>query len=376
MRRTLRPRRLLPVWLLLLAACDGGAAESVARPEEMRLHIIRGRAMQVQVREPGASPDDPGLSADPVTVQVSLAASGEGGILGATGVSRRPRLPPVEVRWRTLHPFCQVQHAVTPILRGDTVSNHYLRPTLAEPCQLVAEGVAGGRVFDADTAAVSFAPGRVAHFEVLPANGLFVPRTASIRELMRTPEDAYGNPVSVFTPRGRLSGGGVGLVLTADTLLRATQETTGATLTITVDTVTRQLGLSAITDLSVWRWRISWSCRGLQLPGGAYTDSAHHRLDEGRATYGSGGSEGIIVSFSGTLASRVWNRGEPARETVVPGAVRAALQRPFALDWSTGQSSAALSEGYLGGTLCDAPSGAAWARTDPLRVDRLGRVGS
>jgi hypothetical protein len=371
-----RTRRLL-VPLLLLSACDGGGVERVARPEELQIRIIRGRAMQAQVRDPGASPDDPGLSADPVTVRVSLAASGDGGIGGATATSRRPRLPPVEVRWRTTHPFCQVKHAVTPILHGDTVSNHYLRPTLAEPCQLIAEGVAGGRIFDADTAAVSFAPGRVAHFEVLPANGLFVPRTASIRELMRTPEDAHGNPVSVFTPRGRLSGGGVGLVLTADTLLRATQETTGATLTITVDTVTRQLGLSAIADLSVSRWRISWSCRGLQLSGGAYSDSAHYRLDEARATYGSGGSEGIIVSFSGTLASRVWNRGEPVRETVVPGAVRAALQRPFALEWSPGQTSATLSEGfYLGGTLCDAPPGAAWAHTDPLRVDRLARVGS
>ncbi|HEX2077826.1 MAG TPA: hypothetical protein VHG08_08960 [Longimicrobium sp.] len=371
MRRT---RRRLVVPLLLLAACEGGGeAVEIASPHDLRIEIVSGKGMRSMVRDPAAPASDPNLTPEPVTVRVSVAGqrnrlAGAGG----TGPALEVRLPAVEIHWRTLDShWCQPWQATTPVVHGDTASNFYRRPTLAGDCRLVAEGVVNGQVFDADTAIATFTPGPVVSANVPERNGFWLPWLVPARLLVLGARDAYGNQVSDFTVSATLLRGGPAISVSGDTL-RASQEATGAVSLRIGGTVTREVELWVTFNVASRRWRLTWQCHGLALPGGAHVDSVHYRLDDSRAAYGAYLAPGLYVGFQGILTTRTWTRGEPMRETVVPGSAAYAVQRPFLLEWPNGQTAFTTAFGYEGGTLCEAPPGSAWARTPPVRVERLG----
>ena len=370
MRRT----RPLIIPLLLLSACDGGGkAVEIASPYDLRISIVEGKGIRSTVRDPAAPAGDPNLTSEPVTVQVSVA--GQQNRLpgaGSTGPAAEVRLPAVEIHWRTLDSrWCQPWQAVTPVVRGDTASNFYRRPTRSGDCRLVAEGVVNGHVFDADTAIATFLPGPVASVVVPPRNGFFVSSVVPVRLLAGPAHDAYGNLVDDFTVSATLLRGGPAISLAGDSVLRSLQEATGA-VSLRIGTITREVELWVMPNLATRRWRLTWECYDAALAGGARSDSVHYRLDEARAGNGSFLAPGLYVGFVGTLTTRTWTRGEPVRQTVVPATSLSAVQRPFTLEWPNGQTALTTAAGYQGGTLCEPPPGSAWARTSPVRVERLG----
>jgi hypothetical protein len=374
--RRIRRRLLVPI--LLLAACDGGGEEvEIARPSDLRIEIVQGNGMRSMVRDPAAPASDPNLTAEPVTVRVSVAGRQNGlAGTGGTGPALEVRLPAVEIHWRTPDSrWCQPWQATTPVVHGDTVSNFYRRPTLMGDCRLVAEGVVNGQVFDADTAIATFTPGPVARMQVAPRNGFHLPWRLPARDLVGRAEDAYGNVVRDYPMTVTLLRGGPAISISEDSILRSSQEATGA-VTLKVGQLSHEVELWVLPNLAARRWRLSWQCHGLALPGGAHVDSVHYRMDESVAGNGAFLAPGLYVGFQGTLTTRTWTRGEPVRQTVVPGATVSAVQRPFLLEWPTLQTAFTTAFGYEGGTLCEAPPGSAWARTPPVRVERLGLVGA
>lgn len=368
MRRTRRPRRRLPLLLLPLLsalACDGGDATPVARPHELRLAIVHGKGMRDTVR----SSKDPVdlLQADSVVVQVS--ARLDAGSSSATGPGKA-RIPPVEVVWRTLEPWCRVEKAVTPLGSGNTAANRLHMPTVAGDCHLVAEGVVNGFVFASDTTVAGFAPGPIASFEVSPLVVVTVPVPSNIRGWAGDVRDEHGNAI--------LGPAGVTVALTQappaitadDTLVRATAEGV-AQATVRGGTATRQTRILAVRSL-VGDWRLSWTCYDAALPGGAHADSARFVMDPAQAGVAGVNLRGVAVRFLGTLTTRTWVRGEPLRETAVPNTTRFAAQWAGSLEWAPGQVSAATSTGYAGGSLCEpGPQGSTWARSSPVVVERL-----
>lgn len=367
MRRT-HPFRPLAATLVLLAACsDGGAPARMAEPEELRIQVVQGRAIRATVRDPATPASDPGLLDSAVVVRITAVPfEGRGDITGTS--SRKLRIPDVEVRWRTLEPYCRVDAATTPVT-GDSAVNRYRRPTTAGPCRLMAEGVAGGRVFGADTAVAGFEAGPVVSFSASPRNAFLLVWPLRAFELVDDPRDHWGNAAESFTVTARLREAGV-LTLSGDTL-RARGEGTGQ-VTLSIGSVSRDTELWALNPLSAPRvWRLSWACYGGTLPDGTAADSAHFRVDSALATYGRFSAPGLYLSFTGPLTTRVWPRGAPARQTLRPGYVLAGVQRPHQLMWGPGQVSEATARGYEGGSACQAADGGTWTRGGPMRVDRL-----
>lgn len=369
MRRTRRFRRRLSLLLLpLLFACDGGDAAPVAQPHELRLTIVHGKGMRDTVR----SSKDPAdlLQEDSVVVQVwaQLDAGGS-----ATGPGAAARIPPVEVVWRTLEPWCRAERSTTPLERGNTASNRLHLPTVAGDCRLVAEGVVNGFVFGSDTTVAGFAPGPIATFDVEPLASVFVAIPRNVLTMVRDLRDEHGN--AIF---GRpdvtlaLMQGPPTITIVEDTLIRATAEGM-AEVTVRGGTTTRTAPVMALRELA-GDWRLSWSCYDAPLADGAHADSARYLMDLAEADYGGSSGSGRVVRFIGTLTTRIWVRGEPVRESSVPNTLRFAAQRPAVLEWAPGQASAPTATGYAGGSLCEpGPQGSTWARSSPVIADFLGR---
>lgn len=366
MRRT-RPRLLLSFLLpLLAAACDdGGGAAPLAQPHELRLEIVRGKGMRDTVRA-SSEPADL-LQADSVVVRVFAVLDADA---GSTGPARDARIPPVEVAWRTLDPWCQPEHTNTPLGRGGTAANRLRVPTVAGDCRLVAEGVVNGFVFGADTAVSGFAPGPLASFAVAPLIAVLIPDPLDIRAVTGNARDEHGNLVSGSLPVKVTLTSGQPALTADDTLISASSEAAG-TVTVRGGTASANADVWALQDLR-GDWRLSWACYDADLAGGAHVDSAHYVMNPAEAAYGGVMSRGVAVRFVGTLAARTWVRGEPVRETAVPFTLRFALQRVGALEWPSGQTARPTATGYAGGSLCEpAPGGGAWARAAPVRVDPL-----
>lgn len=370
MRRTRRSRRSIPILLvplLLAAGCADGGAAPVAQPHELRLTIVHGKGIRDTVRA-SAQPADL-LQDDSVVVRVS-AQLDAGGEASATGPARAARIPPVQVVWRTLDPWCQAEHSSTVPGRGNTASNRLRMPTVAGDCRLVAEGVVNGFVFAADTAVAGFAPGPVASFFVRPLVGVILPFPRDIRSAVSNLRDEHGNRIAGWP--------GITMALTSappsitadDTLIRASAEGV-AKGTVRSGTVSHPIEIWAVQDIR-GDWRLSWACHDAPLAGGAHADSAQYRMERAEAAYGSMTARGPAVRFIGTLTTRMWVRGEPVRESSVPYTLRFAAQRPGALEWAPGELSAATPTGYAGGSLCEpGPGGSSWTRSSPVRADRL-----
>ncbi|HEX5869719.1 MAG TPA: hypothetical protein VFY65_04870, partial [Longimicrobium sp.] len=355
--RCLRARNPILLLLLALAACDGGESAGIARPEQMELTIVSGRGMVLTVRDPALPADDPGHS-DPVVARVSLALEAtEKGEVDATGPGRL-RLPPVEIHWRMLEPWCTAAHDVTPV-HGDTASNFYIRPTRTVTCNLVAEGVAEGRVFDADTAAVIFNAGPAVDFQPAGLVLLVVYGDFPFRALPRGPLDFYGNPVR-GTPAytATLVTGPPVITVQDDTLLVAGGDEGSGNVRVTVGARTADIPVWVIRPMETHQWSMSWRCYGMELPDGAYADSAYYRYDTDRIQTGSFSEQGLHVGMRGTLWTRTWVRGEGMRETFDVTS-RYVSQRPNEMVWHNGERAAAtgVSLRYDGGNLCDAPPG-------------------
>jgi hypothetical protein len=369
MRRTPRPRSASLVLALLLAACgDGGEGDTIARPHELRLDVIEGRGMRDTVRGPNESAES---VSRPIVVQVSTALNAAAQVLpGATGPSLAVQIPPVEVRWRTLEPWCQAVHATTTIAAGDTTSNQLRIPTLADNCHLVAEGVADGIVFDADTAVVGFSAGAIVSFAMSARIAFIQSLGMDVRGMVSDARDAYGNIVDVIEPTTVITAGAPRFTST-DTLVRASSEGVGE-MRVTVGTATRTATLWALRDLRD-DWRLSWACYDAPLPGGAHADSARYTLENAEATYGSITGRGWGVQFTGILRTRLWLRGQPVQETALPSTSRFAAQQPGMVEWFPGQTAAWTGAGYAGGSLCESSpvQGAAWTRSAPVLAEKL-----
>lgn len=367
MRRTRRSRRRLPLLLLpLLLACDGGDAAPVAQPHELRLTIVHGAGMRDTVR----SSKDPAdlLQEDSVVVRVS--AQLDAGASSATGPDAAARIPPVEIVWRTLEPWCRAERATTPVGQGNTASNRLHVPTVAGDCHLVAEGVVNGFVFASDTTVAGFAPGPIATFDVQSPVSVFIGVPRNVLTTVSDVRDEHGN-IILGRPDVRFASvqGPPTITIAEDTLIRATGEGLAA-VTVRGGTTTRTTQVMAL-GYAGGRWRLSWACHDAALPGGAHADSAHYAIDPAEAAYGSMTGRGVAVRFIGTLTTRMWVRDEPVRESSVPNSLRFAAQRVGALEWAPGQVSAATATGYAGGSLCEpGPQGGSWARSSPVIADR------
>ena len=369
MHRTRRilPHALLPLLLLPVAACDDGESRPLARPDQLKVTIIRGVGMHVPVRDPATPEGDPGLAPEPVIARVAVALDAEEEQeLGITGPGMR--VPPVEIRWHTIEShFCKAEHAVTPV-QGDTAVNHFVRPTRSGVCRLVAEGVIDGRVFAVDTAVASFHPGPAVRFRPTPILAIALQVKVPIPDLLNAPEDAWGNAVTSRPPWTAEVTAGPPAIIRVDTMLVATREGTG-NLRLTVGPDARNIALWSLRTLSTHWWTLGWTCYDLQLPGGAHVDSAHFRMDSVRAYYGALSARGVNATLEGGMRRRMWVRGEPPRDAVFPVS-RHVAQRPGVVMWDNGQVSAAdgpMALRYDGGNLCEAPpEGGAWARHAPV----------
>ena len=366
MRRTRRSRRRLPLLLFpLLFACDGSGAAPIAQPHELRLTIVHGKGMRDTVR----SSKDPAdlLQADSVVVQVS--AQLDAGGSSATGPGDA-RIPPVEIVWRTLEPWCRAERAGTPVGRGNTASNRIYVPTVAGDCHLVAEGVVDGFVFASDTTVAGFAPGPIASFSVPPLVPVIMPFPTNIRFWAGDTQDEHGNAIYEF-PDVKLALTAAPATITAnDTLIHATGEGV-ASATVRGGAATRETRILALRNVK-GDWRLSWTCYDAPLAGGAHADSARFLMERAEAEYAAISARGPTVRFFGTLGTRMWVRGEPVRESSVPFTLRSAAQWAGWLEWAPGQRSTTTPTGYAGGSLCEpGPQGSTWARSSPVVADRL-----
>lgn len=369
MRCTRRSRRRLPLLLLpLLFACDGGDAAPVAQPHELRLTIVHGKGLRDTVR----SSKDPAdlLQADSVIVQVSAQLDAGG---SATGPGAAARIPPVEIVWRTLEPWCRAEHATTPVGRGNTASNRLYMPTVAGDCRLVAEGVVNGFVFGSDTTVAGFSPGPIASFDLQSLVAVFAGVPRNVLTTVSNVSDEHGNDIlSRPDVRFSLIQGPSTIAIAEDTLIRATAEGL-ATVTVEGGTATRTTQVMALRDVS-GDWRLSWACYDAPLAGGAHADSARYLMDLAEARYGATSGRGPVMRFIGTLGTRMWVRGEPVRESSVPFTLRFAAQRPGLLEWAPGQVSTPTATGFAGGSLCEpGPEGSTWARSAPVIATFLGK---
>jgi hypothetical protein len=369
MRRTRRFRRPLPLLLLpLLSACDGGDAAPVAQPHELRLTIVHGSGIRDTVR----SSKDPAdlLQEDSVIVQVSAQLDAGG---SATGPGAAARIPPVEVVWRTLEPWCRAERSTTPLGRGNTASNRLYVPIVAADCHLVAEGVVNGFVFGSDTTVAGFAPGPIASFDLQSIVTVFLAFPRNVLTTVGNLKDEHGN-IILARPDVTFAQiqGPPTITIAEDTLIRATAEGL-ATVTVRGGTATRTAQVMALRELT-GDWRLSWACYDAPLPGGAHADSARYLIDLAEARYGGSSGRGPVVRFIGTLTTRMWMRGEPVRESSVPHTLRFAAQRPGVLEWAPGQVATPTATGFAGGSLCEpGPEGSAWAGSSPVIAHFLGR---
>lgn len=370
MRRT--PRLLLLSLLLSLAACEREEKAMAASVEDLRVQIIRGVGMRTVVRDPGAPATDDQLAPEPVTVRVVVSPDAEGEAAGdVTGPATRWRLPDVEVQWRTLEPWCSALLASTPV-RGDTASNFHRRPTRSGTCHLVAQGVAGGRVFGADTAVLGVGPGTIVSFAPPPVVVWLYTVDQPVPWLIVRPRDAYGNEVlerAEYT--ATLTGGAPHISIRGDTLLHADQEAAGS-IRMSAGTATRDIVLWALREPETHWWTLSWRCYDLALPGGGRADSAYFRMDSAVAEKGAVSNRGANVAFMGGLRRWLWMPGEPVRESAIEVTRYAAL-RPQAIIWHNEQTGAGTPHAtrYEGGNLCEPPpEGGTWARFAPAQLVR------
>lgn len=368
MRRT-RPRSLLLFLVpLMAAACDEGGDAPLARPHELRMEIVRGKGIRDTVRA-SSQPADL-LQDDSVVVRVFAVLDADAGA-GVTGPDREARIPPVELAWRTLDPWCQPEQAVTPLREDDRAANRLRVPTVAGDCRLVVEGIVNGFVFATDTAVAGFAPGPLATFSVLPVFAFVAGAPFDVRQGAGSARDEHGNfvPVTGTTFRVTITSGAP--VFTAsDSIIHANGEGYG-TAQVTGGPLVLSAPLWAIRDMR-GDWRLSWACYDAPLPGGAHADSAHYVLGPAEAAYGSTMASGVAVRFIGTLTTRLWVRGQPVQETRVLNTLRFGAQLPGTLEWAPGQVATPTPTGYAGGSLCEpGPQGSTWARATPVRADRL-----
>ncbi|HLM66893.1 MAG TPA: hypothetical protein VK358_05155 [Longimicrobium sp.] len=258
----MRPTRLprppgAPLLLAaLLAACGDGAAEPVARLHELRLDIIQGKGIRDTVRAEG-DPADARTSL-PVVVRVYVDAQRSAQVLpGATGPALEGRIPPVEIAWRTLEPWCQPERASSAITRGDTAAMHLRLPTLAQRCHLVAEGVLDGNVFGTDTAVVDFHPGPLASFQVPPLIVFPKDFRLDVRLISHDAKDRYGNGIPAPDITWTLAAGAPLFTLNG-LILHAPDEGT-ATLQASAIGQAQTTAAWTVTNL-VGAWRLSWGC--------------------------------------------------------------------------------------------------------------------
>lgn len=372
MRRTApsRARRLVLPLLLLAAACDGGGGgETLARPDELRLNVLRGRGMEVPVRPFGTPAGETPVSAEPVVVQVEarIGASVQA-LPGGTGPALEVRMPAVELRWRAIEPWCRPLHATTPLSKGDTLHNYLRRPAVAGLCRLVVDGVSGGWTFDSDTIPVQFTPDRLATVEAETPLAVYLGGETPLGVAVCCGRDAYGNFVDRLEIRAVLTEGRDHFALT-DTTIVPLSEGVGAAV-FTTDTVTRRVELWAVPGLYENDWRVTWTCRGLAGPDGAYTDSVRFVMDSAAWRPGATQRRGFTFSLIGTLAAREWRRGLPERTTVTEGFNLYGVQQPGQVEWAPGQVSRRTASGYAGGSLCDPPGeGEDWAGFAPVRME-------
>lgn len=361
MRRT-RPCPRGPLVLLLAlvaASCGdgGGGGEPVAAPHELRLTIVRGKGMRVPVRPVDAPQGQPVPSDEPIVVEVSALIGANRIAVGSTGPSLEARLPPVELRWRAVQPWCEPLHATTTLSHGDTVHNYYRRPTVATFCQMVVEGVSNGWVFDADTALVKFDPGPPVSAIIHNAGWMLVGEEFSFSWLVAATFDAYDNllenpPVKLTLASGPFRMG--------DTSLVALAEGKGKGH-VTVGPFSRDVDLWAFPDIQRNPWRLTWACHDVPRPGGVRADSIRFVIDSAGASRGGGTPDGWYASFTGRAIVREWRPGEPVKVTDLAGYSVMAILQPGHAEWSPGERAARTSTGWAGGSLCpqtlDDPAG-------------------
>lgn len=366
----MRRIHFLPVLLApLLAACDGGEKAALARFDQLSLQIVRGRGMNLSVRDPATTEGDPGLAPLAVVARIRAQVDREEQE-GVTGPALR--LPPVQVRWYVLEPFCRAHLEATPV-EGDSAVNHFVRPTQSGVCHLVAEGSVDGKVFAVDTAVAGFTPGPPVTFHPAPLMVFSLRVEVPIGELAADgARDAWGNLTG--------PGGGYTATLTSgppaivrqDTLIRSVTEGFG-NLRITVGGTTGDVELWSIRVLTTHRWTLQWECYDARLADGSRADSAHFRMDSVRASYGTLTGWGLTAGMRGLLRSRTWVQGQPARDHEIP-VVQHVAQRPGMLIWHNGQQAATREVWalrYDGGNLCEAPAGGTpWQRFGPARAVR------
>jgi hypothetical protein len=365
------PRRLLLPLLVPLFACEQGEDVVPASVDDLRIEIIRGQGMRAVVRDPAAPAGDDQVALEPVTVRIVVSPDAEGQQReGVTGPTTRWTLPPVEVQWRALEPWCSVLVASTPV-HGDTASNFHRRPTKTGVCHLVAEGVAGGRAFGADTAVMAVSPGEIASFSP-PSTVIWLYNADQpVPWLVMEPRDAYGNGISERRPyTATLTSGAPLITIRADTLLHAEQEAAGS-IRMSAGTATRDMLLWALREPETHWWSLSWRCYDLSLPGGGRADSAHFRMDSAVAEKGAVSARGANVAYMGGLRRRLWVPGEPVRESAIE-ATRYAALRPRAIVWHNGETAVGTPHAtrYEGGNLCESPEGGTWARFAPAQLVR------
>lgn len=355
------------VALTLFAAACGGDAAPLARPHELRLEIVHGKGLRDTVRA-AAQPADL-LQDDSVVVRVFARLDARAGA-PVTSPPPDARIPPVEVLWRTLEPWCTAQHSTTPLGPDRTAANRLRMPTVAGACRLVAEGVADGVVFAADTAVAGFAPGPIASFSVPAYIPVVLQFPVHIRLAVFGVRDEHGNAIG-GAPGITISLAEASNAITAeDTLIRATAEGV-ARATVRGGAASRETEIWGIRDVR-GPWRLSWACHDAALPDGTHADSAHYLMADAEAGYGSLMARGVTVRFVGTLVTRTWIRGEPVHETSVPYTSRFAALRPGLLEWAPGQTALATGDDYAGGSLCDpGPQGSTWTRSSPVLAERL-----
>jgi hypothetical protein len=378
MRRTcpsVLRRPLAAVLLLVAASCgDGGGGDPVAAPHELSLTIVRGKGMHVPVRPVDAPAGTAVPSDEPVVVQVSaLIGASRQAAAGATGPSMAVQLPPVELRWRALQSWCAPLNATTTLTRGDTVHNHYVRPTLADACYMVVEGVSNGWVFDTDTAFVIFDPGPLVHLNILQRGWIVLGYERDREELLNGGEDAYGNmvdnPSATWTVTERPD-----LFTLTDTAIVAKGEGIGAAQ-VTAGPFTQRVELWSVPDLQgrIYNqplWRITWGCDEVPLPGGARADSVRFVVDSAINHRGTSSPYGWTSSWTGRAVVREWRPGEPVRETRLAGYQVTGSLRPLEMEWAPGQVAQRTATGYAGGSLCGQTYLEPVGGFVPVQVDR------